>query len=156
LTSADTQPAMPPKPHHEPPRWPRLVLRRADQAVAAAVLAVSLVAIGGWLVAQRRLSGRLIDIDRAEPIAVEFKIDVNHADWPELALMPNIGEQLARRIIADREERGAFRDLADLRRVRGIGPKTLESMRPFLLPIPDLETTAGSELPARQPSARIN
>jgi competence protein ComEA len=127
-----------------------------DQAVAAAVLAVSLTIIGGWFLAQRGLSGRLIDIDRAEPIAVEFKIDVNHADWPELALMPDIGEQLARRIIADREERGAFRDLADLRRIRGIGPKTLESMRPYLLPIPDLETTADSDLPAKKRPARVN
>jgi competence protein ComEA len=144
----------PPQP--EPPRWPRLILRRTDQAAAAAALAVSLAIIGGWSVAERRLSGRLIDIDRTEPIAVEFKIDVNHADWPELALMPNIGEQLARRIVADRQERGAFRDLADLRRVRGIGPKTLESMRPFLLPIPGLETTAESDFRVQKQPARVN
>jgi hypothetical protein len=46
--------------------------------------------------------------------------------------MPNIGEQLAKRIATDRAERGPFRDLADLRRVRGIGPKTLESMKPSI------------------------
>src|SRR6266568_1134152 len=108
------------------PTWPRLVLRRADQAVAAALVAVSLAAIAGWWAWQGQLRGRLIDIERAEPIAIEFKIDVNHADWPELALMPNIGEQLAKRIIADRTERGPFRDLAGLRRVRGVGPKSPE------------------------------
>src|SRR5438034_1388848 len=84
----------------------------------------------------------LTGIDRAEPIAIDFKIDVNRADWPELALMPNIGEQLAKRIVTDRTERGQFHDLAELRRVRGIGPKTLESMKPFLLPLPDLDATA--------------
>jgi competence protein ComEA len=67
---------------------------------------------------------------------------VNTANWPELALMPNIGEQLAKRIVADRDRRGPYRELAELRRVRGIGPKTLDGMRPFLLPLPDLETTA--------------
>lgn len=139
-----------------PANWPRLVLRRADQAVAAAVAAVSLLLIGGWWVWQGRLAGRLIDIERAEPIAIDFKIDVNAADWPEFALMPNIGEQLARRIVAERQERGKFRDLTELRRVRGIGPKTLESMKPYLLPIPDLETTAEFQShPSRQP-ARMN
>jgi competence protein ComEA len=134
--------------------WPRLVLRRADQAVAAILTAVSLLAIAGWWVWQGQLKERLIDIDRAEPIAIDFKIDVNHADWPELALMPNIGGQLARRIVADRAERGPFRDFADLRRVRGIGPKTLDSMRPYLLPLPDLEATADGK--SARDKARIN
>ena len=67
--------------------------------------------------------------------------------------MPNIGEQLAKRIVADRAERGPYRDLAELRRVRGIGPKTLESMRPFLLPLPDLETTAKKETIRRRATA---
>jgi hypothetical protein len=63
--------------------WPRLVLRRADQAVAAILTAVSLLAIAGWWVWQGQLKERLIDIDRAEPIAIDFKIDVNHADCPD-------------------------------------------------------------------------
>jgi competence protein ComEA len=139
----------------ERPSWPRLILRRMDQAVAAALVAASLAAIAGWWAWQGQLRGRVIDIERAEPIAVDFKIDVNQADWPELALMPNIGEQLAKRIVADRTNRGPYRDLAELRRVRGIGPKTLESMKPFLLPLPDLETTAGGNAEPRQP-ARAN
>jgi len=69
--------------------------------------------------------------------------------------MPNIGEQLAKRIVAERTDRGPFRDLAELRRVRGIGPKTLESMKPYLLPIPDLETTAEGKIAPRQP-AKVN
>jgi len=119
------------------------------------VLALALAAIGGWWLWQARLHGRLIDIDRAEPVAVDFKIDVNRADWPELALMPDIGEQLARRIVADRQQNGPFRDLADLRRVRGIGPKTLEGMRPYLLPVPDLETTAEGNS-GRRPRGGVN
>jgi competence protein ComEA len=142
---------------HQPDRnaWPRLALRRADQAVAAALVAVSLGAIAGWWAWQGQLRGRVIDIERAEPIAIDFRIDVNQADWPELALMPNIGEQLAKRIVSDRTERGPYRDLAELRRVRGIGPKTLESMKPFLLPLPDLETTADGNARPRQ-TARVN
>ncbi|WP_425399385.1 hypothetical protein [Aeoliella sp.] len=34
-----------------------------------------------WLVAGGR-SGRLIEIDEAEPVPYEFLVDVNAADWP--------------------------------------------------------------------------
>jgi competence protein ComEA len=60
--------------------------------------------------------------------------------------MPGIGEQLSKRIVADREANGPFRDFDDLRRVRGIGPKTLDGMKPYLLPMADIEATAGENL----------
>jgi len=50
-------------------------------------------------------------------------------------LLPGIGEMLARRIVESRREHGLFVDHEDLLRVKGIGPKTLQAMRPFLLPI---------------------
>jgi competence ComEA-like helix-hairpin-helix protein len=128
-----------------PPAWPKLTLRRADQAVSAALIVLALVTITVWCGYQAYLGGRTIDIERAEPIAIDFKVDVNQARWPELALMPNIGEQLAKRIVADRAERGPFKALEELRRVRGIGPKTLESMRPFLQPLSPLQSTAENE-----------
>ena len=139
------------QPNNRPP-MPRLWLRKTDQVAAAALLAVALLAIAGHWIYQGRYRGRLIEIDRAEPIAIDFKIDINQADWPELCLMPGIGEQLAKRIVDYRTENGPFRDLQDLRHVRGIGPKTWEGMQPYLVPLPDLETTAegksGSEAEA--------
>jgi competence protein ComEA len=132
---------------------PRLTLRRMDQAVAAAAVVLSLAVIAGWSGYQAYLGGRTINIERAEPIALEFKIDINQAQWPELSLMPNIGEQLAKRIVADRAERGPFKDLEELRRVRGIGPKTLESMKPFLQPLVPLHSTVENEPPQ---SGKVN
>jgi competence protein ComEA len=93
----------------------------------------------------------LIDIDHAEPIAMQFQIDVNRADWTELALLPDVGEQLAKRIVADRAVNGPFRDLDDLGRVRGIGPRTIEGMRPYLLPLP-MPTAATEMPPGNQPT----
>lgn len=52
-------------------------------------------------------------------------IDVNRATSGELELLPGIGPGLAARIIEDRTARGAFGSIADLERVRGIGPRTV-------------------------------
>jgi competence protein ComEA len=119
--------------HHD---RPRVVLRRSDQAVVAGFVAVALVGMAGWWLWRGGIGAGLVDVERAQPIAVDFKIDVNQAAWPELAVMPNVGEKLAKRIVADRAERGAFGQWSDLERVSGIGPKTVEGMKPFLLPLP--------------------
>ena len=134
--------------------WPRLTLGRADQATAAVFLVTALAIIAAHWTYHGRFRGRLIEIDRAVPRVVDFKIDINQADWPELCLMPSVGEQLSKRIVEDRQTRGPFRDLQDLRRVPGIGPKTLEGMRSYLLPLADVEATAGGsdgEAAARTP-----
>lgn len=127
----------------EPPRWPVLFLNRRDQAVAASLLALALLAIAAHWSWQSAHNRRLIEIDHAEPGLAEFRIDINQADWPEIALMPGVGEVLAKRIVTDRGANGPFQDHSDLRRVRGIGPKTLDGMRPYLVPMPDAAATAG-------------
>lgn len=48
-------------------------------------------------------------------------IDINTADARALSRLPGIGTELARRIIEEREANGAFLNLTDLQRVRGIG-----------------------------------
>ena len=127
----------------ETPRWPALFLRRRDQAAAAIFLALALLAIAVHWTWQAGQSRRLLEIDQTEPHLAKFQVDVNQADWPELALMPGVGETLAKRIVSDREANGPFQDHSDLRRVRGIGPKTLDGMKPYLVPIPDAAATAG-------------
>jgi len=81
--------------------------------------------------------GGVIDIDRAAPLTAKFQVNVNQADWPELMQLPGVGRTLAERVIAEREERGAFRSVEELTRVDGIGPRTIERIRPYLLPIPN-------------------
>ncbi|MCH7751368.1 MAG: recombinase family protein, partial [Planctomycetes bacterium] len=61
---------------------------------------------------------------------------LDSSDWPEMIQLPGIGETLARRVIVERTENGPFLDLDELTRVRGIGLRTLERVRPYLLPIP--------------------
>jgi competence protein ComEA len=88
--------------------------------------------------------GELIEIDRADPLTARFLVDVNKADWPEFAELPDVGETLARRIVESRDAAGPFGDHDDLLRVRGIGPRTLEKLKPYLLPMPNQQDVAGN------------
>lgn len=104
---------------------------------------MALVSMGLYWLAQGGHRGRLIEIDRAEPLTARYQVDINQADWPELAELPDIGEMLARRIVDSRATQGPFRDHDDLMRVNGIGPRRLDGMKPFLLPMPDQADVAG-------------
>ena len=120
-------------------------LRRTDQLVAGTILAASLAVLGLYWIYEAQFGRGLIEIDRAQRQEIQFLVDVNQADWPELALLPNVGEQLAKRIVEHRQANGPFRDLDQLQDVRGIGPKTFDGIRPYLLPLPDVEATAESD-----------
>ncbi|MBI3417519.1 MAG: helix-hairpin-helix domain-containing protein [Verrucomicrobia bacterium] len=53
-------------------------------------------------------------------------INVNTASVDDLTLLPRVNEALARRIIAGRP----YAKVDDLLKIVGIGPKTLEALRP--------------------------
>jgi competence protein ComEA len=136
-------------PHVSPPNrnnpasGVRRLLRRADQITVAAITLVGLVALGLHWVHEGGLRGRLVEVDRAPAQSSAFLVDVNRAEWPELAQLPGIGQVLAQRIVAERATLGPFLDHQDLRRVRGIGSRTLERIEPYLLPMPEAGSVAG-------------
>jgi len=59
-------------------------------------------------------------------------INVNHANADELRQLPGIGPTLSQRIIETRNEKGPFQSAEDLRRVKGIGKKTVEKIKPYV------------------------
>lgn len=59
-------------------------------------------------------------------------ININSATAKEFERLRGIGPQIAGRIVAYREKNGAFKRVDDITKVRGIGPKTLERLRPHL------------------------
>ena len=64
--------------------------------------------------------------------AVQFPINLNTATAEQLEAIPGIGPVLAQRIIEYRQTHGRFQSVDELLEVRGIGPKRLESMRPYV------------------------
>jgi competence protein ComEA len=130
--SASAAPVAPVAPAAPPAVESHFWLTRPDQlllagliAVALGLLAVHWMRLAGW-------QGRPVEIDRLPPQAYEFRVDVNRATWIEWTQLDGIGDGLARRIVEDRRQNGPFRSIDDLQRVKGIGPKTVERLRPWL------------------------
>lgn len=112
------------------------LIRRADRAVLGTLTAIALAGFAVWWIKAGGLRGELVDIDLAPQLNYQFLVDINQAEWPELAQIPGMGPILAQRIVESRTDNGAFRSVEDLRRIRGIGARTLDRMRPYLAPLP--------------------
>lgn len=69
----------------------------------------------------------------AAPLGAAERIDADRAGPEELVRLPGIGPALARRIVADRQNRGAFGGLVGLDRVPGVGPAALAKWAPHLM-----------------------
>jgi competence protein ComEA len=59
-------------------------------------------------------------------------ININTATQDELASLPNIGSSKAQAIIDYRKANGGFKSLEDIKKVKGIGDKTFEKIKPKL------------------------
>lgn len=59
----------------------------------------------------------------------QANVNINTATVQELCSLPAIGETLAKRIIAYREEYGLFNSIDEIMSVEGIGAKTYEDIK---------------------------
>ncbi len=118
--------------HFPPAPGKRRVLRDADQVTILFLVGTCFAAffVHGCY---RYCTGRqTIEFDTAPPLEIELVIDINTAEWPELALLPSVGETLAQRIIDYRTTHGPYRSVDELQNVTGIGPKTMERLRRYV------------------------
>lgn len=69
---------------------------------------------------------------RSRPLAAGETIDPNTAGEEELDRLPGVGASKARRIVEDRQANGPFATAAQLARVPGLGPGSVERLTPFL------------------------
>jgi competence protein ComEA len=115
-----------------PEKTDGFTLRRSDQAVAMVLAGIVILLCAlQWI----RLSGwgvHPIEIGELSAIENEFRLDINTATAIEWSQLDRIGEVLADRIVEDRKTNGNFETIDDLNRVDGIGPQTLEQIRPWL------------------------
>ena len=110
-------------------------LKSGDLCIVALILLGPILLIG-W-------TRTILSADPGDrpPTALDA-IDPNVAPWAELAVLPRIGEGKAREIVRYRESllrnvstasaQPVFQRPADLEHVRGIGPKTILRVAPYL------------------------
>ena len=109
--------------------------------VACTVLAILVSVFILWQFSGRRhYIGVDVPVERELVEQATARINPNTATVAELSLMPNIGPALAERIVDYRQhyktqhgpDAVAFTQAADLQNVKGIGPKTVEELAPYL------------------------
>lgn len=59
-------------------------------------------------------------------------LDLNRASESELDKLPGIGPSKAKAIAEYRSKEGPFRTVEDLKKVKGIGDKTFETLKPYI------------------------
>lgn len=106
------------------------MLRRQDQLTWAFILLGMFVLLVPRIL--QVLRGNWVSVETPPRYFARFEVDVNQADWPELSLLPGIGEVVARRIVEYRKQHGPFKKIEDLLKVPGIGPQTLSRIQPFV------------------------
>ena len=68
----------------------------------------------------------------SRPLSPQSPINVNEASRHALKSLPGIGPALSKRIVQYRSTQRPFQRVDELRRVSGIGPKTLTDLRPMV------------------------
>jgi len=142
--------------------WPRSV-----QAATALLLGIATIVLAIRGTAPIWGGSSRIEPDEVENVG--YQVDLNVANRAELLQLPGIGEALAQRILAYRREHGPFQNVEELRRIRGIGPVTLEKLQPWVYvsepnevepeddePAPRVRVARKSDAPPRVPAATGN
>jgi len=93
-----------------------LSLTKEERKVILFLIIVALVGIGVNFLGKKYSSIQAL-VFPGENI---FKVDLNKADKETLISVPGIGEKLAQRIMEYQKQNGGFRNLEDLKMIKGI------------------------------------
>lgn len=131
LTSAESTPAVPvcTVPVELVDRSGRQTVCADDMRLAACgnLVAGDLATVGAEACAVRRQ-----EMSAAARLLEGMPIDINRAAAADLMLLDGIGPATSAAIIEAREAGGPFRSVDGLQRARGIGPATVDKLRPFV------------------------
>lgn len=72
---------------------------------------------------------RVIPLGVREKLVLSIPIDLNSASAEELDLLPYVSRNAARMIVEYRQKNGAIRDIDELTRIKGLGPRLIEVLK---------------------------
>ena len=73
-----------------------------------------------------------VEMTAFQKLTLGMPISVNTEGLEGLTAVPGIGPKIAELIILEREKKGYFKSIEDLRSIRGIGPALYGKIRPYL------------------------
>jgi competence protein ComEA len=127
--AVNPSPLLPAAPFSSPPdvvsAWPR-----SAQITTVFLLGVASTLLILHVGSSLRWGSRPTEL--ANEVRLTYRVNLNRATHAELLQLPGVGENMARRIEAYREEHDGFRNIAELRNVSGIGPKTWQRLRDWV------------------------
>ena len=83
---------------------------------------------------EQAVSGQVVSAPAtAATESTAAQVDLNSADEAALTTLPGIGPSKAQAIIAYREENGSYKTIDDLKNITGIGDKTFEKLKEFIV-----------------------
>jgi competence protein ComEA len=145
--------APPPAPVPAPPApavptaWPRSAQLAAAFLLGVATVLLVVHAYGG-------LRGGSRPTGLQPGTAPAYRIDLNQAGRADLLQLPGVSDTMAGRIEDFRREHGGFRSVDELAHVQGVGPATLQRLRPWVCVQTEVEEESEPATPAREmPSA---
>lgn len=106
--------------HIHVPLRPRLIRSPVESSGAAKVRSSTVTVLSS----PKAISGKGVSAAKSTS-----KVDINSATSEELQCLPGVGPKTAAAIISYREKIGRFRSVEELLKVKGIGPKKLETVR---------------------------
>jgi comEA protein len=86
--------------------------------------------LGMWV--QKDSVGMIIQTKDAALLENLFPLNINTATQKELECIPTVGPGKATSIIEFRNQNGSFGAVEDLLKIKGIGPATLDKLRPYI------------------------
>ncbi len=98
----------------------------------ALLLAVLFTFVTGFTALPAAAAGKTSKATSAAKMQMSTKVDINTADQTALETLPGVGPSTAAAIIAFRKANGRIKSADDLLKVKGIGPKKMEKMKPYL------------------------
>ena len=104
-----------------------------------------------WIVVATRRPDPLL-LQRGAEFQASFRVNINESTWVDWMQLEGIGPSLAPRIVADRNINGPFSSIEDVRRVSGIGPTTLDRIRPWLTMGHDAKEIRSADAARQRPS----
>ncbi len=70
--------------------------------------------------------------DYEDVIKQKSVVNINNADAARIEILPGIGPNLAKEIVAYRNNHGPFLSKEDLKKVKGIGPKKFDELKEYI------------------------